>query len=97
MQLSNKQIKFLKAKAHHKKVVVTIGAKGFTKTVKEELDLALSKHELIKIKLPADDKPAKQALLATISKPLKAANIALIGRVGILYRPANNPIITLPK
>jgi RNA-binding protein len=94
--LNSRQRKFLRARAHPLNVVVTIGAKGLTEAVKEEVELALSIHELIKIKLPADDKSVKQAMLDQMSKDLNAAQVQLIGRVGILFRPAKKPLITLP-
>lgn len=96
MQLSTKQRKYLRARAHPLKVVVTVGAKGLTAPVKEEVELALSSHELIKLKLPADDKAAKQATLDALCDELNAMQVQLIGRVGILYRPTSKPIIILP-
>ena len=96
MKLNTKQRKFLRARAHPLNVVVTIGAKGLTDPVKEEVELALSVHELIKLKLPADDKAVKQSALDTLCDELKAMQVQLIGRVGILYRPAKTPIIVLP-
>ena len=96
MQLNTRQKKFLRARAHPLKVVVTIGAKGLTDPVKEEVALALSKHELIKLKLPADDKQTKQAILERLVNELDAAQVQLIGRVGVLYRTAENPVIVLP-
>ena len=96
MQLTTKQRKFLRARAHPLKVVVTVGTKGLTEPVKEEVELALSKHELIKLKLPADDKAIKQGMLETLGDELKAAQVQLIGRVGVLYRPAKKPLIVLP-
>jgi RNA-binding protein len=96
MNLNTKQRKFLRARAHPLNVVVTVGAKGLTDPVKEEVELALTKHELIKLKLPADDKAVKQNMLEVLSDELKAAQVQLIGRVGILYRPAKQAVIVLP-
>jgi len=96
MDITSKQKKFLRAKAHSLNVVVTIGAKGLTQAVKDEVELALSTHELIKIKLPADDKAEKLKTLASLCSELKAAQAQLIGRVGVLYRPAKPKIINLP-
>jgi RNA-binding protein len=96
MELNTRQRKFLRARAHPLNVVVTIGVKGLTDPVKEEVELALSVHELIKLKLPADDKAVKQSMLNTLCDELKAMQVQLIGRVGILYRPANTPTIVLP-
>ena len=97
MLINTKQRKFLRAQAHPLYVVVTIGTKGLSDAVKEEVELALSKHELIKIKLPADDKADKLASIEILCKELNAAQVQLIGRVGILYRPANPPVISLPR
>ena len=96
MQLNPRQKKFLRARAHPLNVVVTIGAKGLTDPVREEVDLALSKHELIKLKLPAEDKQEKRAMLASLAAGLNAAEVQLIGRVGVLYRAAEKPVIVLP-
>lgn len=97
MSITSKQKKFLRAKAHPLNVVVTIGAKGLTQPVKDEIELALEKHELIKLKLPAIDKPDKRAILDNLSDALNAHQIQLIGRVGILYRASKSAIISLPK
>lgn len=97
MKISSKQIKFLRSKAHHLNVVVSIGVKGYTEAVKDELELALSKHELIKVKLPADDKAEKKAVLQEICQQLNAVNVQLIGRIGSLYRAAEKPVIVLPN
>lgn len=96
MQLSNQQKKFLRARAHPLNVVLTIGAKGLTPALKEEAELTLAKHELIKIKLPAVDKKAKQAMLNILCNELNSSFVQLIGRVGVLYRAAKPAIITLP-
>ncbi len=96
MLINNKQRKFLRAQAHPLNVVVTVGAKGLSDPVKEEVALALSKHELIKLKLPADDKKIKLEMLEILCKELDAAQVQLIGRVGILYRPADPAVIRLP-
>lgn len=96
MLINTKQRKFLRAQAHSLNVVVTIGAKGLSDAVKEEIALTLSKHELIKIKLPADDKETKLKTLETLCEELDAAQVQLIGRVGILYRPADPAVIRLP-
>ena len=96
MQLNSRQKKFLRARAHPLNVVVTVGAKGLTGPVRDEVDLALSKHELIKLKLPAEDKPVKRAMLEQLAGDLNAAEVQLIGRVGVLYRAAEKPVIVLP-
>jgi RNA-binding protein len=86
MKLTNKQIRYLKGEAHAKKPVVTVGIKGLSKAVHEEIDGALSAHELIKVKLPAGPKDAKLSLSGELSAPNKALIISLTGRTLILFR-----------
>jgi len=86
MKLTNKQIRYLKGEAHAKKPVVTVGIKGISKTVLEEVNGALGAHELIKVKLPAGPKDAKMSLGNELSAPNKATIISLTGRTLILFR-----------
>ena len=44
----------------------------------------------------ADDKKIKLEMLSKLSSELNAAQVQLIGRVGVLYRPAEKPGIVLP-
>ncbi|WP_348761804.1 YhbY family RNA-binding protein [uncultured Salinisphaera sp.] len=77
----------LKKQAHHLKPVVQSGAAGITPAVLAEIDRALNDHELIKIKLVADDKPAFKACVATVCESLDAVSIQEIGRMATIYRP----------
>ncbi len=97
MPITPAQKKFLRAKAHHLNPVVSIGQKGITDTLIEEAKQALAVHELIKIKLPADDKAAKRANLSAICTACDAQAVQLIGRIGVAYRAAEKPSIALPK
>ena len=96
MKLTGTQIRHLRGLAHHKHATVTIGLSGLTEAVIRELDLALTAHELIKIKLPAGSRLDKQTTLNQLCSSSRAALIQLIGRIGIIYRPGNPPIIQLP-
>lgn len=62
-----------------------------------EIELALEKHELIKIKLPSNSKSEKVALIAQITSQSAAEPVQLIGRVGVIYRAAEEPKIMLPS
>ena len=86
MKLTNKQIRYLKGEAHAKKPAVTVGIKGVSKTLLEEIDSTLNVHELIKVKLPAGPKDAKKSLSDALSAPNKAVIIGLTGRTLILFR-----------
>ncbi|NND82682.1 MAG: ribosome assembly RNA-binding protein YhbY [Gammaproteobacteria bacterium] len=97
MTLSGKQKNYLRGLAHAKQPVVTVGAKGLTEAVLAEIELALAKHELIKIKLPSNDKAEKTSLLAQITSQSNSEPVQLIGRVGVVYRAAVEPKLMLPS
>ena len=76
----------LKAKAHHLKPVVLLGAKGLTPAVVEETNIALLAHELIKVKINGAEKAERQTIALDICQQLKATLVQLIGNTAILYR-----------
>ena len=96
MTLSGKQKNYLRGIAHNKNPVVSIGGKGLTDAVMNEIELALEKHELVKIKLPSNSKSEKVALMALITSKSDSEPVQLIGRVGVIYRPAQEPTLMLP-
>lgn len=76
----------LKTRAHHLKPVVLLGNKGLTEAVIKEIDLALTSHELIKIKLNGTEKAEKADVIKQITGELNAELIQSIGNVAVLYR-----------
>ncbi|MBI3546326.1 MAG: ribosome assembly RNA-binding protein YhbY [Gammaproteobacteria bacterium] len=97
MTLNAKQRKHLKGLAHHLKPVVLVGNAGVTDPVLKEIELALGYHELIKIRLPGVDRSERSAMLEKICAASCAEAVQEIGRVAVVYRPAEQPRITLPK
>ena len=97
MKLTGKQKNYLRGIAHSKHPIVTIGGKGLTDAVMNEVNIALDQHELIKIKLPGNNKAEKVALLAQITTQSNSEPVQLIGRVGVIYRPAEEPKLALPS
>lgn len=97
MKLSKKQIQFLKGEAHSLKPVVQLGANGFTEGVLAEIENALEVHELIKIKVPAEDREELQLYVEAIVRESKAEKIQLIGKTLVLYKQNKEPKIELPK
>lgn len=96
MSLSPSQIKYLKGLAHHRKPVVTVGNAGLSTAVLKEIDIGLRSHELLKIKLPALERDARQQLFEKICQDSAAQPVQQIGRMAIIYRPADKPKIHLP-
>lgn len=76
----------LKAKAHHLKPVVLLGAKGLTPAVIEETNVALIAHELIKIKINGAEKADRRLIAAELCQQLQAELVQLIGNIAIVYR-----------
>lgn len=94
--LSGNQKRYLRGLAHHRNPVVTIGANGVSEAVVAEIDQALLHHELIKIKLPAVDGGSRRSILEQVCAATGADPVQTIGRVGVIYRPAPEPSITVP-
>jgi RNA-binding protein len=74
----------LRALSHHIKPVVWIGAAGLSESVIRELDRALKSHELIKIKVAADEPETREAMLEEICQRLSAAPVRHIGRMLVI-------------
>ncbi len=77
----------LKARAHKLKPVILIGNKGLTDAVHKEVDRALTDHELIKIRIPGNDRDLRRQLLDEICAQNKAELVQVIGSIGVIYRP----------
>ena len=77
----------LRAQAHHLNPVVLLGAAGLTEAVIKETDRALAAHELIKVRLPGDDRDEREAICAQLADRLGAARVQVIGKLLVLYRP----------
>lgn len=97
MNLNNKQKQHLKSLAHALKPVVMLGNNGLTEGVLAEIEQALMHHELIKVKIVADDRETKTLIVDAIVRETGACNVLVIGSVLILYRPSENRKITLPR
>ena len=97
MTLTGKQKNYLRGIAHSKHPIVSIGNKGLTDAVLNELEIALEQHELVKIKLPGGSKSEKTALLDSMADKSNSESVQLIGNVGVLYRASDDTKISLPS
>jgi RNA-binding protein len=97
MQLSEKQRRHLKGLAHPLKPVILMGNAGLTDAVVAETDRALADHELIKVRLPGQDRAERDAALALLAERTASSLVTRIGHVAVLYRPHPQlPRIVLP-
>lgn len=97
MALTNKQRSFLKSKAHSLHPVVLLGEAGLTKEVSAAADEALAHHELIKIRFQQGDREERRAFARRLCEQTGAELVQEIGRMAVLYRPAEEPQIRLPE
>lgn len=95
--LTGSQKRYLRGLAHHRKPIVTIGANGLSEAVVAEIDQALAHHELLKVRLPAADASTKRSLVDEICTATRSQWVQTIGRVGVIYRRADEPKIAVPE
>ncbi|MGZ9032074.1 MAG: ribosome assembly RNA-binding protein YhbY [Burkholderiaceae bacterium] len=88
IQLTPKERQALKALAHGLKPVVLLGSAGLSPSVVKEIDRALVAHELIKVKVPVDDRAEREEIFASVAESLSAARVQAIGKLLVLFRPA---------
>ena len=84
----------LRAKAHHLQPVVTVGQQGLTPAVLHEVDLALLKHELIKVRVFSDARDQRESMLERMCTDMDCAAVQHLGKVLVLWRP--NPELEKP-
>ncbi len=87
IQLDPKQRQALKGRAHALDPVVLLGAQGLTDAVLKEIDRALATHELIKVRVPGDDRDEREAMFRQVADQLGAACVQAIGKLLVFWRP----------
>ena len=96
--LSNPQKRYLRGLAHDLKPVVMVGAKGVGPSLLAELDQALELHELVKVKVAAEDREQRDEFVAALVEGSGSDLVARIGHVAVLYRRSKDkPRVILPK
>ena len=96
--LTNAQTRFLRGQAHGLKAMLQVGGKGISEALVGEVVLALEHHELVKVKIAAEDREVRDALVADLVRRSGAALVQRIGHVAILYRPSqDHRQIVLPR
>ncbi len=96
--LSSSQKRYLRSLAHGLKPVVMVGAKGITDSLVAELDAALAHHELIKVKIAAEDRESRDAAVVELFERVDAAVVQRIGNIAVAFRRnPQKPQIELPR
>lgn len=64
-----------------------IGEEGLKPSVIREVNLALTSHELIKVRVMGADREARESLLSEICDATGAQPVQTIGKILVIYRP----------
>lgn len=91
MPLSPQDRKRLKAIGHHLNAILIFGDKGLSENFVEELNLRLEDHELIKVRVNAESREDRRAIVDAMCKAGECELVQLIGKIALLYRPAKKP------
>jgi RNA-binding protein len=86
-ELSERQRRHLRGRAHALKPVILLGNAGLTEGVVAETARALNDHELIKVRAPGGDREGRDALFAALAGRTGSVLVHRIGNVAVLYRP----------
>lgn len=84
--LTKDALKTLNTRAQQLKPVVLIGNNGLTANTLHEIDVALTAHELIKVRVNAASKEERDAMINEMAKQHGAEIVKTIGHVVVLYR-----------
>lgn len=96
MPLTESQKRHLRRLAHALKPVIIVGAGGLTPALLKELDIQLEHHELIKVRVNAEDRESRDLLVREMCDKARAELVQRIGHVASVYRPAAEPQLKLP-
>lgn len=77
----------LKARAHSLEPNVFVGHAGATAAVIAEVERAIARHELIKVKVQIDDRDARKQAGDAMAEATNAAVVHRVGKIVILFRP----------
>jgi len=96
--LTSKQRQYLKGLAHPLSPIVHIGRNGVSPAVVAETKRSLEAHELIKVRIEADDPKERRTLANALAKECDAHLAGTVGKIAILYREREEkPEIKLPS
>ncbi len=97
MQLDKNQTRHLKALAHKRKPIVTVGQKGLSENLIKETKIALAHHELVKMKISANNRELRDQIIIELCEETGAKCIQQIGGKAVLFlRNTKKPIIVFP-
>ncbi len=86
MPLNARQRQRARALAHHLGPTVTVGRAGLTPLVVAKTVEELRHHELVKVKIFADDRTSLLGVADQLALSAQADLVQVIGKIAVLYR-----------
>ena len=87
MELTGSQKRHLRSLGHRLDVTMTVGKAGLSTGVAAALKEFFTRHELLKVRLPAGTPEERQSLAGELAKATSAAIAGAVGRTVLLYKP----------
>ena len=97
MSLTERQCKHLRGLGHALKPLVVVGSAGLSASVLAEVNSTLDHHELIKVRIRANDRKDRDTIITELTAKTTAKLVQRVGNIALIYRPAEKPKIVLPK
>lgn len=91
MPLSAQDIRRFRAIGHHLKPILIFGGNGLSESFLGELDSRLEDHELIKVRVNAETRDDRAAVVEALLKASRAELVQRIGNIALIYRGAKKP------
>jgi RNA-binding protein len=95
--LSGKQRAFLRSMANTMDAIFQVGHNGIGEQLIRQVDETLAVRELIKLRVLETSPVSAREAADTIAAAVNADVVQVIGYRFVLYRPAKEPKIVLPK
>ncbi len=86
MPLTEQQKKTLRGLGHKLKPFILVGAGGLSESLLEEFERSLAHHELMKVRVSADDRKQRDAIIETLCERSGAELVQRVGKVALLFR-----------
>lgn len=86
MKLSESQKKFLRGRGHQLKPLIMVGDAGLSESLLTEFESTLAHHELVKVKIRAADRAARDEMIRKLCTSYSATLLQRVGNVALVYR-----------
>jgi len=96
LHLTGKQNRYLRGLGHGLHPFVMIGKQHLSEEVVKATNEALEAHELIKVKIQEGCLTDRRTVAADLAAETGSVIVQILGKTFLLYRPGDDPLITLP-